>query len=49
MPYAVIEDNHLVRVAVKSKRIKDFYRVEGAMWQPVGCFEEWILLEQKKS
>lgn len=49
MPYAVMEEAAFDRVAVKHKRLKDFYRAEGPMWQPVGYYEEWILLEQKKS
>lgn len=49
MPYAVMEEAAFDRVAVKHKRLKDFYRAEGPMWQPVGYYEEWILLEHKKS
>lgn len=48
MPYVALEDNKMNRVAVKNKNLTDFYRIEGSLWQQVGCFEEWILLEQKK-
>lgn len=48
MPYAVMEEANFDSVAVKYKNLRDFYRAEGAMWQPVGYCKEWILLEHKK-
>ena len=49
MPYAVFEDNKLAVVAVKRNSLDAFYRIEDHRWYSVGSYEDWILLEQKKS
>lgn len=49
MPYKVLDDGVLSKVAVKRKRLQDFYAVQRDSWQILGCYDDWILLEQKNS